>query len=137
MKIGPNAMARLMFVSVLLIATIAGAIWHSHSISRYATYQIHTEDPVSGLVIDAPIEFHGVEVGKVKNISLLSPHSVSIVLSIDKNAPVTSATVATITSRGLATQHGDNRLGGLEIRPVGSPLCPTMATSCSMLLRSR
>jgi phospholipid/cholesterol/gamma-HCH transport system substrate-binding protein len=103
-KIGPNAMARLMFVSVLLIATIAGAIWHSHSISRYATYQIHTEDAVSGLAIDAPIEFHGVDVGKVETIKLVGPRSVSIVLSIDKSAPVTSASVATITSRGLATR---------------------------------
>jgi phospholipid/cholesterol/gamma-HCH transport system substrate-binding protein len=103
-KVGTNTMARLMFVTVLLIVTAAGGIWYFHSISGYATYQIHTEDPVSGLVIDAPIEFHGVEVGKVKNISLLGPRSVSIVLSIDKNAPVTLASVATITSRGLATR---------------------------------
>jgi len=103
-KFGTNTMARLMFVTVLLIAAAAGGIWYFHSVSGYATYQIHTEDPVSGLVIDAPIEFHGVEVGKVKSISLLSPRSVNIVLSIDKNAPVTSASVATITSRGLATR---------------------------------
>jgi phospholipid/cholesterol/gamma-HCH transport system substrate-binding protein len=60
--------------------------------------------PGSGLTVDAPIEFHGVDVGKVKNIRLVSPRSVSIVLSIDKSAPLTSATVATITSRGLATR---------------------------------
>ena len=104
MKVGNNTIARLLFAAVLLIATVAGAIWYFHSASGYATYKIQTEDPVSGLAIDAPIEFHGVEVGKVKNISLLSPHSVGIVLSIDKNAPVSSASVATITSRGLATR---------------------------------
>lgn len=104
MKIDTNTMARLMFVTVLLIATVVGAIWYLHSVSGYATYQINTEDPVSGLVIDAPIEFHGVDVGKVKTIRLVSPRSVSIVLSIDKSAPVTSASVATITSRGLATR---------------------------------
>jgi phospholipid/cholesterol/gamma-HCH transport system substrate-binding protein len=103
-KIGANTMARLMFVTVPLVSIVAGAIWYLNSASRYATYQIHTEDPVSGLAIDAPIEFHGVEVGKVKSIGLLNPHSVSIVLSIDKSAPVTSASVATITSRGLATR---------------------------------
>jgi phospholipid/cholesterol/gamma-HCH transport system substrate-binding protein len=103
-KIGTNTMARLMFVTVLLISTAAGAIWYLYSVSRYATYEIQTEDPVSGLAVDAPIEFHGVEVGKVKNIKLVSPHSVSIALSIDKNAPVTSASVATIISRGLATR---------------------------------
>jgi phospholipid/cholesterol/gamma-HCH transport system substrate-binding protein len=104
MKIDINTMARLMFATVLLISTIAGAIWYLHSVSGYATYQIYTQDPVSGLIVDAPIEFHGVDVGKVKNIRLVSPRSVSIVLSIDKSAPLTSATVATITSRGLATR---------------------------------
>jgi phospholipid/cholesterol/gamma-HCH transport system substrate-binding protein len=103
-KIDTNTMARLMFVTVLLISTVVGTIWYLHSLSGYATYQIYTEDPVSGLSIDAPIEFHGVDVGKVKNIRLVSPRSVSIVLSIDKSAPVTSASVATITSRGLATR---------------------------------
>lgn len=104
MKFGTNTIARLMFAAVLLIAIVAGAIWYLRSDSGYTTYQINTEDPVSGLAIDAPIEFHGVDVGKVKTIRLLSPRSVSIVLSIDKSAPVTSASVATITSRGLATR---------------------------------
>jgi phospholipid/cholesterol/gamma-HCH transport system substrate-binding protein len=103
-KIGTNTLARLMFAAVLLISTVVGAIWYLHSVSRYATYQIDTEDTVSGLAIDAPVEFHGVEVGKVKTIRLISPHSVSIVLSVDKAAPVTTASVATITSRGLATR---------------------------------
>jgi phospholipid/cholesterol/gamma-HCH transport system substrate-binding protein len=103
-KIDTNTMAKLTFVMVLLLSTVVGAIWYLHSVSGYATYQIDTQDPVADLTVDAPIEFHGVEVGKVKNIRLVNPRSVSIVLSIDKNAPVTSATVATITSRGLATR---------------------------------
>jgi phospholipid/cholesterol/gamma-HCH transport system substrate-binding protein len=103
-KIGTNTMARLMFVTVLLISTVAGVIWYLHSVGRYAAYQIYTDDPISGLAIDSPVEFHGVDVGKVKTIRLVSPHSVGIVLSIDKNAPVTSASVATVTSRGLATR---------------------------------
>lgn len=104
MKIGAHTLARLMFVTVVLISAVAGAIWYWHSSSQYATYQIYTEDPVSGLAIDAPVEFHGVDVGKVRRISLVGPHSVRIVLSIDKHAPLSAASVATITSRGLATR---------------------------------
>jgi phospholipid/cholesterol/gamma-HCH transport system substrate-binding protein len=104
MKIGTNTLARLMLAAVLLISAVAGSVWYLHSVGQYATYQIDTHDPVSGLSIDAPIEFHGVEVGKVKTIRLISPHLVNIVLSIDKSAPVTTASVATITSRGLATR---------------------------------
>ena len=104
MKINTNTIARLLFATVMLISIAAGTIWYLHSVGRYATYQVYTQDPVSGLTVDAPIEFHGVEVGKVKHIRLVNPRSVAIVLSIDGSAPVTSATVATITSRGLATR---------------------------------
>jgi phospholipid/cholesterol/gamma-HCH transport system substrate-binding protein len=103
-KFGTNTVARLLFVAVLLIATAIAAIRYWYSLSDCANYQINTEDPVSGLLADAPVEFHGVDVGKVKDIRLIGPRSVSIVLSVAKTAPVTSASVATITSRGLATR---------------------------------
>jgi phospholipid/cholesterol/gamma-HCH transport system substrate-binding protein len=103
-KIDINTKARLLFVTCLMIFVLAGAIWYVRSSSRYVTYQINTADAVSGLIADAPVEFHGVEVGKVKEIRLLGPRSVAVALNIDKGAPVTSSTVATITSRGLATR---------------------------------
>ena len=99
-----NTKARFAFVAFLLVSTVAGAAWYFFSGSQYATYQIYTQDSVSGLIADAPVEFHGVEVGKVKSVRLVNSHSVGIVLSIEKTAPVTSASVATITSRGLATR---------------------------------
>jgi phospholipid/cholesterol/gamma-HCH transport system substrate-binding protein len=104
MKNDNNTKAGFAFAAVLLASTVAGAVWYFLSQSQYTTYQIYTQDSVSGLVADAPVEFHGVEVGKVKSVRLVSPHSVGIVLTIDKTAPVSSASVATITSRGLATR---------------------------------
>jgi phospholipid/cholesterol/gamma-HCH transport system substrate-binding protein len=103
-KIDINTKARVAFAAVLLVSVVAGALWYMHSVSHYATYQIYTQDSVSGLMVDAPIEFHGVEVGKVRDIRLVNPRLVNIVLSIDKSAPVTTASVATVTSRGLATR---------------------------------
>jgi phospholipid/cholesterol/gamma-HCH transport system substrate-binding protein len=103
-KINIDTKARLAFAAVLLITIFGGAAWYLHSRSHFATYRIYTRDSVSGLIVDAPIEFHGVEVGKVKEIRLVDPRLVDIVLSIDKSAPVTTASVATITSRGLATR---------------------------------
>jgi phospholipid/cholesterol/gamma-HCH transport system substrate-binding protein len=99
-----NTKARLAFAAFVLVLTVAGASWYFLSGSQYATYQIYTQDSVSGLIADAPVEFHGVEVGKVKSVRLVDSHSVGIVLSIEKTAPVTSGSVATITSRGLATR---------------------------------
>ncbi|MBC8750436.1 MULTISPECIES: MlaD family protein [Paraburkholderia] len=126
MKDDIGTKARLAFVALLLVVTVAGAGWYLFSASQYATYQIDTEESVSGLIADAPVEFHGVDVGKVKSIRLVNPHSVDIVLTIDKTAPVTSASVATITSRGLATR-GFTGYVYISIEDVGNdfrPLAP-------------
>ena len=62
-------------------------------------YDMHIFFPNSGLIGDSPIEFHGVGVRKVKRVELIDPRSVSILLNVRKNAPVTRATVATLTAR--------------------------------------
>src|SRR6202158_2677029 len=137
MKYDINMKARLTFVAFLFILIIAGALWYFLSENRYATYQVYTTLFRSGLIADAPIEFHGVDVGKVKSIKLITPHSVSILLSIDKAAPVTSASVATITSRGLATRGFTGYVYisledvGIDSRPLATrpsapyPIIPT------------
>jgi phospholipid/cholesterol/gamma-HCH transport system substrate-binding protein len=86
MKNDNNMKAGFAFVAFLLVLTVAGVVWYFLSLSQYATYQIYTQESVSGLVADAPVEFHGVEVGKVKSVRLVNSHSVGIVLSIDKTA---------------------------------------------------
>jgi ABC-type transporter Mla subunit MlaD len=103
-KFGIENKARLAFAALALLGVAAAIGWSTLADSRYRTYQIRTQDSVSGLIVDAPVEFHGVEVGRVKQVELTGPKSVSILLTIRKGAPVTSATVATITARGLATR---------------------------------
>jgi phospholipid/cholesterol/gamma-HCH transport system substrate-binding protein len=104
MKMDIDMKARLLFIAFLLLLGIGALIWYFLAATRYATYQIYTKDPVSGLMVDAPIEFHGVEVGKVKSVKLLEPQLVSVVLNVEKDAPVSSSTVATIISRGVAAR---------------------------------
>ncbi|MCK7596684.1 MlaD family protein [Microbulbifer sp. CAU 1566] len=96
--------ARLVFAVVVLLSVVAAAIWYYQSAGRHATFQILTEDSVSGLIAGAPVEFHGVDVGRVTEVELTGPSSVRILLEVEKDAPVTRATVATITARGLATR---------------------------------
>jgi len=104
MKITVENKARLAFALALLLIALGGLAWYALAAARHATYRIGTQDLVSCLIADAPVEFHGVEVGKVTRVELIDPHSVSILLSLRKEAPVTMATVATITARGLATR---------------------------------
>jgi phospholipid/cholesterol/gamma-HCH transport system substrate-binding protein len=104
MKLNVDNMARVAFVIVLLLGAAAGATWFAMSSNRYTTYQIRTHDSVSGLLADAPVEYHGVDVGRVKRVELIDPRSVLILLSVERSAPVSEATVATITTRGLAAR---------------------------------
>jgi len=96
--------AWVLFGFVLLVSTAAGLTWYMVASTRYGTFDIRTADPVSGLIADSPVEFHGVEVGKVRRVQLVDPRSVSVLVDIRRDAPVTRATVATITARGLATR---------------------------------
>jgi phospholipid/cholesterol/gamma-HCH transport system substrate-binding protein len=103
-KLDADNIARFAFATVLLLVAAGGAVWFSISSSRYTTYQILMHDSVSGLLNDAPVEYHGVDVGRVKRVELIDPRSVRILLSVERSAPVTEATVATITTRGLAAR---------------------------------
>jgi phospholipid/cholesterol/gamma-HCH transport system substrate-binding protein len=126
MKTNIETRARVAFVLFLLLCGAAGLAWYFVASSRYTTFQIHTQDPVSGLIVDAPVEFHGVEVGKVKRIELTHSHAVSILLSVYREAPVTTATVATITGRGLATR-GFTGYVYVSLEDVGTDARPLVA----------
>ena len=104
MKMSIENRARLAFAIVVVIGIMAGLVWYSMTAGQYRTYQIVTTDPVSGLIADAPVEFHGVDVGKVTEVKLTSPHSIHILMDIRQDAPVSASTVATITARGVATR---------------------------------
>jgi len=73
MKLDVDNKARLAFTVVLLLGAAAGVCWHFLSVSRYTTYQIRTQESVSGLLVDAPVEYHGVDVGRVKRVELIDP----------------------------------------------------------------
>jgi len=119
--------AWLLFGLLLAVGAAAGAAWYLSAATRYATFEIRTADPVSGLVVDSPVEFHGVEVGKVRRVRLVNARSVSILLNVRRDAPVTSATVATITARGLATRGFTGYVyvaledNGVDQRPLAVP----------------
>src|ERR1700722_16219581 len=93
-------------VAVLLTSLVFILIWlaSNFSLNRYLTYILYTQEPVSGLLVDAPVEYKGVDIGKVKSIELKNPQLVEIMLSIKKDVLVTRGTEATIMTRGLTTR---------------------------------
>jgi phospholipid/cholesterol/gamma-HCH transport system substrate-binding protein len=122
-----NRKARLLFGFVVAAVLIGGLGWYWQSEGRYASYLIYTSDSVSGLIKDAPIELHGIDVGRVSRVELVNPRRVRVSLNIDRSAPITAGTVATITSRGVATRGFTGYVyvaledNGADSRPPGKP----------------
>lgn len=140
MKLDAESKARVAFAVFLLLLAAGAAGWYVLAAGRYTHYQILTNDPVSGLIPDAPVEYHGVDVGKVERVELIDSRSIRVVLAVREDAPVSAATVATITSRGVATRGFTGYVyvaledSGTDARRLvarpGEPY-PTIATAAS------
>ena len=93
------------FVVFLIAAIVLSIIWLSSglSVAEYTTYQVNMTEAVTGLSIDATVEYNGVNVGMVKSIQLSKddPQFVELLLNIHNNTPITNGTVATLATRGL------------------------------------
>ena len=93
------------FVITLISAMILAIIWLSSgfSLAQYRIYQLRMTESVSGLSIDSPVEYNGVNVGSVSSIALEpnNPQMVDVLLSINTTTPITYGTVATLNTRGL------------------------------------
>lgn len=93
------------FVVVLATALIAGIIWLSAGLvtQQYNDYVAYVTESVSGLNVNAPVKYRGVDVGFVREISLRpgSPEEVRILMSIEEGTPVKEDTVAILSVQGL------------------------------------
>lgn len=93
------------FVILLISATVLAIIWLSagFSFDVYDTYKVYMDESVSGLTVDSPVEFNGVQVGKVTKIKidLKNPKLVRVLLSVKRNTPITRSTIAMLATRGI------------------------------------
>jgi phospholipid/cholesterol/gamma-HCH transport system substrate-binding protein len=106
------------------VTGLAAGGWYLRSSARYVTYRIEAHDPVSGPIVDSPVELHGVEIGNVARIELTDSRTGGIWLHIAKDAPISRAMVATITAavrrpRGLGAKPV-LKVGPLLVRLTGS-----------------
>jgi phospholipid/cholesterol/gamma-HCH transport system substrate-binding protein len=93
------------FVITLFAATVLAIIWLSSgfSVQTYKTYKIYMQEAVTGLSLDAPVDYNGVSVGAVKSIELnrKNPQLVEVLLNIETGTPITQGTTAQLESKGI------------------------------------
>ncbi|MBA3732403.1 MAG: MCE family protein, partial [Gammaproteobacteria bacterium] len=111
------------FVLLFGAALIGGVLWLSADISSrdYKTYRVYMTESVSGLEDDASVNYRGVEVGRVRDISLDSTHPqrVALLLDVERDVIVRQDDAARLESTGVTGINFINILGGT---PDASPL---------------
>lgn len=94
------------FVIVLCTALMGGILWLSSGKSYrtvYDTYHTYMKESVSGLNLNAPVRYRGVEVGRVQKITLAPDNieQVQLTLGIERGTPIKVDTVALLQTHGL------------------------------------
>ena len=94
------------FVLVLGAALVAGILWLASGggfQQKYDLYLALVGESVSGLNLNAPVKYRGVDVGKVKDIRLdpKNPEQVRLIFAIERGTPIKQDTEAVLKIQGL------------------------------------
>ncbi len=110
-----------LFVIGLGGAFIAGLLWLSTGGKDEASrrYLVYMTDSVAGLNRDAAVTYRGVNVGRVREITLApdNPERVRLLLEVAEQTPVRTDTVATLEMQGLTGLGYINLTGGSQDAP--------------------
>jgi phospholipid/cholesterol/gamma-HCH transport system substrate-binding protein len=111
-----------LFVIVLGAAWLGISLWLALGDFRtdYTTYHVYMNESVSGLYIDAPVKYRGVEIGEVRRIELnpANPEQVQLTLSIKTSVPIREDTVAVLAVKGLTGIAFVDLKGGSRSSPL-------------------
>jgi phospholipid/cholesterol/gamma-HCH transport system substrate-binding protein len=132
------------FVIVLAVALIGGGLWLTsgkYYRKVYDVYQTYMTESVSGLNLNAPVRYRGVDVGRVRSI-MLAPgnvEQVQLTLDIERGTPVKEDTLATLRTQGLTGIAFLELSAGRKDSPVlraspGQPY-PVIASAPSLMER--
>ncbi len=94
------------FVLVLGAALVAGVLWLASGggfQEKPTLYLALVGESVSGLNVNAPVKYRGVDVGKVRAIRLdpENPEQVRLLFAIERGTPIKEDTVAVLRTQGL------------------------------------
>ncbi|RMG30383.1 MAG: MCE family protein [Gammaproteobacteria bacterium] len=114
-----------LFVILLGGAGIAISLWLAFGdvTEHYRTYRVYMDESVTGLYVDAPVRYRGVEVGKVKRIELdpADPQRVILTLAIREGVPIHQDTYAELRAQGLTGIASIELAGGSPESPLLEP----------------
>lgn len=104
-----NNKVNFTFVGGVVLAVIFSMIlsiyWLMRPTDTYQLkdYRIYFSESVSGLNLNSPVKYKGVNVGKVKEISISRKNTkeISVIVSILAGTPIKESTTATLNAQGI------------------------------------
>jgi len=132
------------FVLVLSAALIGGVLWLSSGKTygkSYDLYLTYINESVAGLNLNAPVRYRGVEVGRVKKISLApgNVEQVQVMMAIESGTPVKKDTVAILSTQGLTGIAFVDLTGGSrdapELKAITDGDFPIIRSGPSLMVR--
>jgi phospholipid/cholesterol/gamma-HCH transport system substrate-binding protein len=98
-----HALAAGLFTLVLGAALAAVALWFSKEDLKLVPYAMTTTSSVTGLKVEAPVRYRGVDVGKVDDIAIDAANNgrVRIRIGVREGTPVTLSTYAQLGYQGI------------------------------------
>lgn len=132
------------FVALLGVALVGAVLWLGSARSLRAdhdTYLVYMGESVTGLNVDAPVRYRGVQVGSVRAIEIARKNIelVRLELAIAEGTPVREDTVAVLRMQGLTgIAHIELTGGSSESPPLRPPPgggYPVIDTAPSLLVR--
>ncbi|MGH8108982.1 MAG: MlaD family protein [Arenimonas sp.] len=134
-----------LFVIGFTVALALFFVWLQRSSDKNdVLYRIHFSESVSGLVMDDPVKFLGVDVGMVKNMSIDpdNPRQVRIDVLLHKGTPIKTDTKASLQFKGITGAYFIELDGGsadakllADVTPAGQiPEITSKKSSISTLM---
>jgi phospholipid/cholesterol/gamma-HCH transport system substrate-binding protein len=132
------------FVLILGSLLVACVLWLASGGAlqkRYDLYLATSEESVSGLNVNAPVKYNGVDVGKVRDIRLDPENAerVRLIFAIERGTPVTEGTVAVLKTQGLTgiayVELSGSDLGLPPLRAAVEGGYPEIPTKPSLIAR--
>lgn len=132
------------FVLVLTTALIAGVLWLASgggTRQQVDLYLAVMEESVSGLNINAPVKYNGVDVGMVRDIQLdpSAPQRVHLVFAIRRGTPIKENTEAVLKTQGLTgiayVELSGGTPGSPPLRATAAGEFPVIRTKPSLSAR--